>query len=500
MADNPPVLRRALLFAVVLAMVGSLLAVSPASAVEGGSTAANTRLNRSTVRITTIGSTCSGVLIAPDLVLTARHCIRHDIPNPAPHPPRAGFQDWELPERFYDFRHVLPNGANVLFGQDSNNPVLAAKAFEYSLPGDIDIAMLRLTQPVPKSVARPVDVVTDWGMKGGKLTRFLAEQEFRVFGFGKTSADGNFSNIMQEGRSNRAAFPCPAGSGGWTQGDVHRMCLKGANGTGVRSGDSGGPAYWFDANGKRHLVAIFQGLESFHNGGRYETLWYGGGRSAGGARRGDTAGWIDNHLGARAEYGPVAIPVADFDGDRRQDIVRNNGIWYVAKGIRRQLATAQELGQVRVGNFDDDRADELFWSRNGQWTIENLDGSTKVINQMNISASKLRFADLNGDKITDVLYRDNAKKRLFVSWSGTTSWQPLRKSLGRPKLSKLRAVAIGNDGVDDLFKGLRATGIARVSHGGGGRFVRDRVVDCGRTRRLLDFHGTGFIASVRLHC
>ncbi len=435
------------------------------------------------------------------MVLTARHCVRHDIPSPAPHPPRQGYDDWELPDRFYDVRHVLPNGINVLFGQDSNNPMLAAKAYEYSLPGDVDIMLLRLTAKVPKSVAEPVDVITNWGMNTKKLTPFLAEQTFKVFGYGKTSATSNFSNIQQEGRSNGASFPCPNQQDGWSQGDVHRMCLKGADGTGVRSGDSGGPAYWFDPNGKRYVAGIFQGLESFHNGGRYVALWYEGGRGNNGGRRGDVAGWLNNHLRTRLDYGPVAVPVADFDGNRRPDIVRDDGIWYVTNRSRTQLVSAANASKVRIGNFDSDRADEILWTQNGKWLIQNLDGSVRVLNNMPQVASQLRFADINGDGITDILYRDNAKRRLFVSWNGASAWKPLKKNLGRVALSKLRLMDADGDQFDDLLVGLSGrSGVGRISYGGGTKFIKAGVLECGQTKALLDIDGSGYRGAATRLC
>lgn len=477
-----------------------VIPAAPASAIEGGSTAANTKFNRSTVRITTIGSTCSGVLVARNMVLTARHCVRHDIPNPAPHPPRNGYNDWELPDRFYNVSHVLPDGINVLFGQDSNNPVLAAKAYEYSLPGDVDIMLLRLTESVPSSVANPVDVVTDWGMNSKKVSAFLAEQTFKVFGYGKTSDSSNFSNIQQEGRSNGASFPCPFQQDGWREGDIHRMCLKGADGTGVRSGDSGGPAYWFDATGKRHLVGIFQGLESFHNGGRYVALWFEGGNGNSG-RRGDVAGWLQNHLGTRLDTSPVAIPSADFDGNKRPDIIRENGIWYVGNNSRTQLVSAADVNKVRIGNFDGDRADEILWTQNGKWLIQNLDGSIKRINNMPQTVSQLRFADLNGDGVTDILYRDNQKRRLFVSWNGATAWKPLKKNLGRPQLAKIGLFDADGDAFDDLLIGVNGrSGIGRVSYGGGTKFIKTAMIECEQSVRLLDFEGLGYSSSTTRHC
>ncbi len=489
----------------VLLLVASSLSVAglaaPAGAIEGGSDAADTTFNHTTVRVTTRGSTCSGSLVAPNLVLTAEHCVRHDIPNPPPHPPRSGFDDWELPDRFYDVRHVLPEGINVLFGKDSNNPKLAAKAYEYSIPGDVDIMLVRLTEPVPSHIARPVKLVTDWSMNTSRLTSFLAEQEFHVFGYGKTSATSNFSNIMQEGRSNGAAFPCPSGTGGWVGGDVHRMCLKGANGTGVRSGDSGGPAYWYDANGTRVQVGIFQGLESANNGGRYVALWYRGGNGRNGSPRGDVAGWLDNWLGQRNQLGPVAVPSADFDGDNKPDIIRHNGIWYVPKiGERRQLVAPEDVKNVRIGNFDGDRADELLWVTKGEWKIENLDGSTVVINNLRKGVKKLRFADLNGDGVTDVIFRKNKAKQTFVSWSGSTRFKPLPQLDGGPRLKAIKVVNLEGDDVEDLMTGLRSNGVASVSYGAGTPFSDALIVECGKTRRFGDFKGLGYVGSVRRHC
>ncbi len=280
-----------------LALFAALLAMTtpPAAAIEGGWQAGSSTQNRATVRVTTNGSTCTGVLVSPTLVLTARHCFKHSAPNPLPHQPRGnGFTDWQYPDRFYSLNHLYSNGVNVLVGNDSNNPDRQIQARSYSLPGNVDIALLKLDNAVPSSVATPTQVITRWN-DNSRVSSFVSQQTFSVFGFGKTSS-GQFSNIMQEGRSANAEYPCPRNANGWTGGDVHRLCAAGSQG-GVRSGDSGGPLY-LDRNGSRQLLATFQGLESARNGGRYVATFFRGGTSNNGSPLGDVGGWLENHLSA----------------------------------------------------------------------------------------------------------------------------------------------------------------------------------------------------------
>jgi hypothetical protein len=116
---------------------------------------------------------CTGVLVAPDVVLTAAHCV------PIP----GGHDDWSLQNgNWYPF----PNGVSVeiRFGPDSFQPVFTAMATWFNdVPrtltgGHDDITLLGLDRKVPADVAIPREVLVE------KPPTLNMQSQIYIYGYG----------------------------------------------------------------------------------------------------------------------------------------------------------------------------------------------------------------------------------------------------------------------------------------------------------------------------
>lgn len=134
---------------------------------------------------------CSASLVRPNVILLAGHCFSADRTDIAP----WKFQVRKSATESYDF----DTGAGWVKGR---------------FAGSDDIALLRLEQPVPPEVARPLPIARGWPRYGTRL---------QMMGFGCTERDGPGAGVKRilETRYGvswdlgwRSKGSCPGDSGG----------------------------------------------------------------------------------------------------------------------------------------------------------------------------------------------------------------------------------------------------------------------------------------------
>jgi endonuclease G len=173
---------------------------------------------------------CTGTLIAPDVVLTAGHCA-------ATNPTR-----------------VIANTTNYNVSGGTTMNVKSITAY----PGwetSYDVAVIVLTQPIVGVTPRPIGTACSFD-------DFHRDTQIRLVGFGLTDDAGQGNNTQL----NEAMAPvidpdCSDGAGCVASVAPGGEFIAGGSGTDSCFGDSGGPVYLETARGTVVIGAVSRGLD-----------------------------------------------------------------------------------------------------------------------------------------------------------------------------------------------------------------------------------------------
>jgi hypothetical protein len=162
-----------------------------------------------------------------------------------------------------------------------------------------------------------------------------------------------------------------------------------------------------------------------------------------------------------------------FDANNRCDVLtESGGRWLISSGGAGQpypfTSVHAPLDQVQFGRFDPSdrdsrpnitkRTTHAFWrTASGQWRVARLTGPEQAWHDAQSSRlplDELRFADVNGDGVTDVLSVQGG--RWAYSDGGASTWKQLNAYLGDDLVDVYFADLDGN-GIDDIIRLTHST-------------------------------------------
>ena len=170
------------------------------------------------------------------------------------------------------------------------------------------------------------------------------------------------------------------------------------------------------------------------------------------------------------------VALGELEGDTHCDVVKDggNGMWMVSRGA---VGDWQPLGnfgaplsEARLGRFDPNQTDynrgikpltHAFWRRSdGTWLVDPLSqpNAWKVVASSSAPLTSLRFGDVIGDGVTDVLA--NIGGHWAFSYAASSPWETLNTTLDDP-LAASNIFIANLDADDNLDDALRlSTGIS----------------------------------------